>query len=108
MALATSHAGVVLVAIMSYRTQNVHVVYLHGFASSPASSKAMFLKNRLLAHGVTFNCPDLNQPDFFYHIMNTETELETIDRKFSEISIVKSVNFYPRSPRLTINSMNFV
>ena len=42
----------------------MHVVYLHGFASSPASSKAMFLKNRLLAHGVEFHCPDLNHPDF--------------------------------------------
>jgi len=42
----------------------VHVVYLHGFASSPASSKAIFLKNLLLAHGVEFHCPDLNHPDF--------------------------------------------
>ena len=40
------------------------VVYLHGFASSPASSKAHFLKRRLAAHGVAFHCPDLNQPDF--------------------------------------------
>ncbi len=42
----------------------MHIIYLHGFASSPASSKAMFLKNRLLARGATLNCPDLNQPDF--------------------------------------------
>ena len=40
------------------------VVYLHGFASSPASSKAEFLKRRLAARGVAFHCPDLNQPDF--------------------------------------------
>ncbi len=40
------------------------VVYLHGFASSPASSKAVFLGQRLSAHGVSFHCPDLNQPDF--------------------------------------------
>mgnify|MGYP003757018959 CR=1 FL=1 len=42
----------------------MHVVYLHGFASSPASSKAIFLKNLLLAHGVEFHCPDLNHPNF--------------------------------------------
>lgn len=40
------------------------VVYLHGFASSPASSKARFLERRLAAQGVPFHCPDLNQPDF--------------------------------------------
>ena len=40
------------------------VVYLHGFASSPASSKAVFLGQRLAAPGVPFHCPDLNEPDF--------------------------------------------
>ena len=45
-------------------TVTPQVVYLHGFASSPASSKAEFLKRRLAAHGVAFHCPDLNQPDF--------------------------------------------
>ena len=40
------------------------VVYLHGFASSPASSKARFLAERLTARGVTVLCPDLNEPDF--------------------------------------------
>ena len=41
-----------------------HVVYLHGFASSPASSKAVFLGGRLAGHGIPLRCPDLNQPDF--------------------------------------------
>ena len=40
------------------------VVYLHGFASSPASSKAAFLERRLAERGLAFHCPDLNQPDF--------------------------------------------
>ena len=40
------------------------VVYLHGFASSPASSKAVFLGRRLAARGIRFHCPDLNRPDF--------------------------------------------
>ena len=42
----------------------LQVVYLHGFASSPTSSKAVFLKRRLAARGVAFSCPDLNEPDF--------------------------------------------
>jgi pimeloyl-ACP methyl ester carboxylesterase len=42
----------------------MHVFYLHGFASSPQSSKATFFSERLAARGVRMECPDLNQPDF--------------------------------------------
>ena len=42
----------------------MHVFYLHGFASSPQSSKARFLSEKLAAVGNTLHCPDLNQPDF--------------------------------------------
>ena len=42
----------------------VHLIYLHGFASSPQSSKALFLRDRLAARGLTLHCPDLNEPDF--------------------------------------------
>jgi uncharacterized protein len=41
-----------------------HVVYLHGFASSPGSSKAQRFKRELEAHGVGFSCPDFNRPSF--------------------------------------------
>ena len=41
-----------------------HVVYLHGFASSPASSKATRFARELAARGVGFSCPDLNEPAF--------------------------------------------
>jgi pimeloyl-ACP methyl ester carboxylesterase len=41
-----------------------HVVYLHGFASSPASSKAQRFARELAALGVGFSCPDFNQPAF--------------------------------------------
>ena len=39
-------------------------VYLHGFASSPSSSKATRFGWELAALGVPFACPDLNEPDF--------------------------------------------
>jgi len=39
-------------------------VYLHGFASSPASTKASYFADRLRAHGLAIACPDLNAPDF--------------------------------------------
>jgi uncharacterized protein len=40
------------------------VVYLHGFASSPQSSKATFFAERFARRGVMFACPDLNRPSF--------------------------------------------
>jgi pimeloyl-ACP methyl ester carboxylesterase len=40
------------------------ILYLHGFASSPKSSKATFLGTRLAACGATVETPDLNEPDF--------------------------------------------
>jgi len=42
----------------------MHVFYLHGFASSPDSSKATYFSNRLAARVIRMECPDLNQPDF--------------------------------------------
>ena len=41
-----------------------HVIYMHGFASSPQSTKAAFLAERLRRHGIELQCPDFNQPDF--------------------------------------------
>jgi len=45
-------------------TPVAHVLYLHGFASSPASSKARRFEEELAVHGVGFSCPDFNQPAF--------------------------------------------
>jgi pimeloyl-ACP methyl ester carboxylesterase len=41
-----------------------HVFYLHGFASSPQSTKVGYFSERLREHGVEVRCPDFNQPDF--------------------------------------------
>jgi len=41
-----------------------HVVYLHGFASSPASGKAERFRRELEARGIGYSCPDLNLPKF--------------------------------------------
>jgi len=39
-------------------------LYLHGFASSPESTKARYFAERLAAHGVALTTPDFNEPDF--------------------------------------------
>src|SRR5262249_55435152 len=41
-----------------------HVVYLHGFTSSPLSLKAQRFGRELATRNVGFSCPDLNQPSF--------------------------------------------
>jgi pimeloyl-ACP methyl ester carboxylesterase len=40
------------------------IFYLHGFASSPQSTKASYLGERLREHGLALRCPDFNEPDF--------------------------------------------
>jgi hypothetical protein len=40
------------------------VLYLHGLASSPASHKGLFFRERLEAAGATVQMPDLNEGDF--------------------------------------------
>jgi len=40
------------------------VIYLHGFASGPLSSKAQFFRRRFAEHGVTIQIPDLNEGNF--------------------------------------------
>ena len=55
-----------------------HAVYLHGFASSPASSKATWFGRELAARGVGFSCPDFNQPDFL-NLTVTRMVEQTLD-----------------------------
>ncbi len=41
-----------------------HVFYLHGFASSPRSTKVGYFTDRLREQGIALRCPDFNQPAF--------------------------------------------
>lgn len=42
----------------------MHVLYLHGFASSARSTKGSFLAAKFLEYGITLHTPDFNEPDF--------------------------------------------
>lgn len=46
------------------------IIYCHGFASSPGSTKANIFARRFEAQGITCRIPDLNVPDF-EHLMLT-------------------------------------
>jgi hypothetical protein len=59
------------------------VVYLHGFASSPQSSKATFFAERFAAAGITFLCPDLNQPAF--STLTVSRMLQQLEKRISSL-----------------------
>ena len=42
----------------------MNYIYLHGFASSPGSAKAVYLRDRFLSCNIPLEVPDLNQNDF--------------------------------------------
>jgi len=45
-------------------SKSMTVIYLHGFASGPLSSKAQFFRRRFAEYGVAIQIPDLNEGDF--------------------------------------------
>ena len=48
--------------------------YLHGFASSPRSTKAQFLANAFQALNISLRSPDLNQDDFYHLTLTRQIE----------------------------------
>jgi pimeloyl-ACP methyl ester carboxylesterase len=54
------------------------ILYLHGFASGPSSSKARFFRDRLQAAGATVDVPDLAAGDFEH--LTLTSQLSVIER----------------------------
>lgn len=54
------------------------VVYLHGFASGPGSTKGTYFRRRFAQLGVDFQQPDLNEADF--HGLTLTRQLKLVDR----------------------------
>src|SRR5258708_440133 len=54
------------------------IVYLHGFASSPASKKARFFAERLRDAGASVEIPDLTENDF--ERLTVTAQLQVIER----------------------------
>ena len=60
-----------------------HLFYLHGFASSPKSTKVGYFRERLAEHGIDLRCPDFNQPDF-----STLTMTRMLDQLGEELTAI--------------------
>lgn len=71
--------------------QTKSFVYLHGFASSPASAKAQYFQQQFEAQHQILQVPDLNQDDFF-HL--------TLTRQIQQVKALFAVN----SPTVLIGS----
>ncbi len=62
---------------------NYTYIYLHGFASSPRSSKAIYLRDRFAEININLKVLDLNQDDFFHLTLSRQidqVELEIINQ----------------------------
>jgi alpha-beta hydrolase superfamily lysophospholipase len=59
------------------------IIYLHGFASGPKSSKAVYFARELSTIGVQTFIPDLNAPDFEH--LTLTSQLEVARRAIDEI-----------------------
>jgi uncharacterized protein len=58
------------------------ILYLHGFASGPQSSKGLFFQERFAALGVEVDLPDLSGGDFEH--LTLTSQLEIIDHRVGE------------------------
>lgn len=61
-------------------------IYLHGFASSPSSTKAMYLRDRFAELGIDLKTPDLNQGDFSH--LSITRQINQIAAEFAGNSAV--------------------
>lgn len=73
----------------SLSQQAATYIYLHGFASSPHSSKAQYLRDRFLEKQIDLQIPDLNQADFFH--LTLTRQLQQIETQFKQKSPTKRI-----------------
>jgi hypothetical protein len=67
-----------------------HIVYLHGFASSPDSSKARYFQHRLEAAGHTVSVPDLEEGNFDGLTISRQLEVARRAAGEGKISLIGS------------------
>jgi predicted esterase YcpF (UPF0227 family) len=93
--------------------KNYQYIYLHGFASSPRSRKAVYLKQRFAERGIKLEVPDLNQEDFTRltltrqikqtaALFNNNTPIALIGSSFGGLTAVWLAEKYPQIKKLVL------
>lgn len=69
-----------------------HFLYLHGFASSPRSTKAEYLRDRFAEVQIALKLPDLNQGDFSHLTITRQLEQVAIElpADFTAVTVIGS------------------
>ena len=80
---------------MDLLSPNPRVIYLHGFASGPASRKAVFFTGRCRTLGIEVETPDLAEGDFPHLTLSKQLKLlENITRNEPTVLIGSSLGGY--------------
>lgn len=72
--------------------QTQHYIYLHGFASSPNSTKALYFKQKFAGQNINLIMPDMNEDDFANLTLSRQINLvkEIISQLDGSISLIGS------------------
>jgi predicted esterase YcpF (UPF0227 family) len=74
---------------LSGQTNRTSVIYLHGFASGPGSTKAQFFKTKFEQRGLDVFLPDLNVPTF--EQMTLSAQIESVKYVADEIEAGREI-----------------
>jgi pimeloyl-ACP methyl ester carboxylesterase len=68
----------------------MNIIYLHGFASSPASSKARFFAGRFRERGIPVSVPDLADGDFEHLTITRQLQVIAREAKGLPVTLIGS------------------
>lgn len=80
-------------------------IYLHGFASSPDSTKAKYFRDRFYSLGIDLKTPDLNHNDFSR--LTLTRQLDQIETEFLQAKSSESVENVKNLGEVTIIGSSF-
>ncbi|WP_293146788.1 MULTISPECIES: YqiA/YcfP family alpha/beta fold hydrolase [unclassified Microcoleus] len=80
-------------------------IYLHGFASSPDSTKAKYFRDRFFSLGIDLKTPDLNYNDFSR--LTLTRQLDQIETEFLQVQSSESVENLKNLGEVTIIGSSF-